>query len=167
MTAKVSASKATEDVATAPVQYGQLLERDELNYNWSDRRYGLSGTSGWTVSREWFSVFVVRKGISGNGREKDIEGNYTHSDPVSISSVTRNLSSTVISNSPIYNTKKVQKRKAENEVSALISAYGNRPRAVAVSNISLARNPASPISLDGKSGTKSFEGRWFEIAYSY
>jgi len=34
--AKVSASKATEDVAPAPFQYGRWLEEDELNYSWSD-----------------------------------------------------------------------------------------------------------------------------------
>jgi len=58
-----------------------------------------------------------------NAGEKDIEGDYTDIDPVSISSVTRNLSSTVISNSSIYNTKKGQKRKPENKVSPAIIAH--------------------------------------------
>jgi len=92
-----------------------------------------------------------------NARKKDIEGDYTDIDPVSISSVTRNLSSTVISSSPIYNTKKAQKRKAEDEVAPLISAYEKRPRMVAASDISLARNPVSHISLHRKSGAKSLK----------
>jgi len=92
-----------------------------------------------------------------NACEKDIEEDYTDIDPVSISSVTRNLSSTVISTYRIYNTKKAQKRKAEDEVAPLISAYKKRPRTVAASDISLARNPASPISLDRKSRAKSLK----------
>jgi len=95
--------------------------------------------------------------MSMNAHEKDIKGDYTDIDPVSISSVTRNLSSTVISTSPIYNTKKAQKRKAEDKVAPLISAYEKRPRTVASSDISLARNPVSPISLGGKSGAKSLK----------
>ena len=92
-----------------------------------------------------------------NVREKDIERDYSDIDPVSISSVARNLSSTGISNSPIYNTKKGQKRKAENEVAPPISADEKRLRAVAATDISLPQNPVSNISLDGKSGAKSLK----------
>ena len=44
-----------------------------------------------------------------NAREKDIEGDHTDIDLVSISSVTPNLSFTVISKSTIYNAKKGEK----------------------------------------------------------
>ena len=92
-----------------------------------------------------------------NAREKNIEGDYTDIDSVSISSVTRNLSSTVISIYPIYNTKKAEKGKAEDEVAPPISAHEKRPRTVVASDISLAQTPVSYISLDGKSGAKSLK----------
>jgi len=101
--------------------------------------------------------------MSVNARKKDIEGDYTDIDPVSISSVTRNLSSTVISNSPTYNTKKAQKRKAEDEVAPPVSANEKRPRTVAASDISLAQNPVSHISLDGKTGAKSLKHAGFKF----
>jgi len=49
-------------------------------------------------------------------------------DPVLISSVCRNLSIS-------QNTKRVQKRKAEDELGTLISALEKRPRTVAASDI--------------------------------
>ena len=73
-------------------------------------------------------------------------------DPVLISSVSRNLS---ISQS----TKRVQKRKAENELATLISALEKRPRTMAASDISLARNPVSNFSLLGKSSAKVWRPR--------
>jgi len=101
-----------------------------------------------------------------NAREYDIEGDYTDIDLVSISSVTCNLSFTVISNSPIYDTKKVQKRKAGDEVARPSSAHEKRPRTVAASDISLARNPVSHISLYGKSGAKSMKHRGLKFHVS-
>jgi len=68
-------------------------------------------------------------------------------DPVLISSVSRNLSIS-------QNTKRVQKRKAEDELATLISALEKRPRTVGASDISLARNPLSNFSLVGKSSVK-------------
>jgi len=68
-------------------------------------------------------------------------------DPVLISCVSRNLS---ISQNP----KRVQKRKAEDELATLISALEKRPLTVAASDISLARNPVSNFSLVGKSSAK-------------
>ena len=97
----------------------------------------------------------MRIGISINARAKDMEGEYPDIDTVSISSATRNLSSTVISNSPIYITKKRQKSKAENKVAPLITTHEKGPRTVAASHISLAQNPVSPISLYRKSWPKS------------
>jgi len=98
-----------------------------------------------------------------NTREKHIKGDYTHIDPASISSVTRNLSSTIISNSPICNTKKAEKRKAEDKVAPPISAYEKKLRMVAALDISLDRNPASHISLDGKSGANSLKYGGFKF----
>ena len=95
--------------------------------------------SSCTAWWDWFPVFVVRKGISVNVREKDIEGDYTNIDPISISSVTCDLFSTIISNSPIYITKKAQKRKVEDEedeVAPIITAHEKRPRTVAALDIS-------------------------------
>jgi len=62
----------------------------------------------------------VRKGISVKEWKVEHEGELTHIDPVLISSVSRNLS---ISQS----TKKVQKRKAEDELATLICALEKRP----------------------------------------
>jgi len=68
-------------------------------------------------------------------------------DPVLISSVSRNLSIS-------QNTKRVQKRKDEDEVATLISGLEKRLRMVAESHISLARNPVSNFSFVGKSSAK-------------
>jgi len=68
-------------------------------------------------------------------------------DPVLISSVSCNL---FIS----QNTKRVQKRKAEDELPTLISDLEKRTRMVAASDISLARNSVSNFSLAGKSSAK-------------
>ena len=68
-------------------------------------------------------------------------------DPVLISSISRNLSIT-------QNQKTAQKRKAEGELATLISDLQKRPRTVAASDISLARNLVSNISLEGKSSAK-------------
>jgi len=64
-----------------------------------------------------------------------------------ISSVSHNLSI-------LQKTKRVQKRKAEDELAALISALEKRPLTVAASDISLARNPVSNFYLVGKSSAK-------------
>lgn len=77
-------------------------------------------------------------------------------DPVSVTSVARTLSSTVIS-SPTINTKTGKKRKAEDEMATHLSAHEKRPRTVAASDISLARNHVSGISLDGKSLAKALK----------
>ena len=90
-----------------------------------------------------------------NDRKKDIEGNNTDIDPISISSVTHNLSPTDISNSSINNTKKEYKRNAEDKVAPIISSHEKRPRMVSVSDISFAQNPVSAISLDRKSVDES------------
>jgi len=68
-------------------------------------------------------------------------------DPLLISSVFRNLSIS-------QNTKRVQKRKGEDELATLISALEKRPRTVAASDISMARNSISNFSLAGKSPAK-------------
>jgi len=68
-------------------------------------------------------------------------------DSVLISSVSRNLSIS-------QNIKRVKKRKAEDGLATLISALEKRPRTVAASDISLARNPVSNFSLVGKSSVK-------------
>jgi len=54
----------------------------------------------------------------------------------------------------LQNTKRVQKRKAEDELATLISALEKRPRTVEASVILLARNPVSNFSLVGKSPVK-------------
>jgi len=64
-----------------------------------------------------------------------------------ISSVSRNLSKS-------QNTKRVQKRKAEEELATLSGALEKRLRMVVASDISLARNPVSNFSLAGKSFVK-------------
>jgi len=69
-------------------------------------------------------------------------------DPVLISSVSRNLSMSQY-------TKRVQKPKAKDELATLISALEKRPRTVAASDISLARNPVYSFSLVGKSSAKA------------
>jgi len=92
-----------------------------------------------------------------NACEKDIEGHYTDIDLDFIYFVTCNLSSALISNSPIYITKKAQKRKGEGEVAPVISAHTKRPCTVAPSDISLAQNTVSHISLDGKCRAKSLK----------
>jgi len=68
-------------------------------------------------------------------------------DSVLISSVSRNLSLS-------QNTKRVQTRKAEDELATISNALEKRPRRVAASDISLARNPVSNFSLVGKSSAK-------------
>jgi len=68
-------------------------------------------------------------------------------DPVLISSVSSNLSMS-------QNTKRVQKRKAEDEFATLISALEKRPRTVVASDSSLARNRISNFSFVGKSSAK-------------
>jgi len=68
-------------------------------------------------------------------------------DPVVISSISRNLSIS-------QNIKRVQKRKAEDELATLIRALEKTPRTVAVSDISLAWNPVSNFSLVGKGSAK-------------
>jgi len=68
-------------------------------------------------------------------------------DPVLISSVSRNLSIS-------QKTKRVPKRKAEDKLATLISALEKRPRTVAASDISLARNPISNFSSVGKWSAK-------------
>jgi len=92
-----------------------------------------------------------------NARAKEIDGDYTNIDRVSISSVARTLPTTVISNSPIYGTKKLLKSKAEDEVAPPFSNHEKRPRTVVASHILLVLNPVSHISLDGKSGAKSLK----------
>ena len=68
-------------------------------------------------------------------------------DPVLISSVSRNLSIS-------QNTKRLQKRKAEGELATLIIALTKRLRTVVASDILFARNPVSNFSLVGKSSAK-------------
>jgi len=68
-------------------------------------------------------------------------------DLVLISSVSRNLSRS-------QNSKRVQKRKAEDQLATLISALEKRTRTVAASDISLAQNPVYNFSLVGKSSAK-------------
>jgi len=68
-------------------------------------------------------------------------------DPVLISSISRNLSIS-------QNTKRVQKRKAEDELATLISALEKRARTVAASDISLAWNSVSNFSFVAKSSAK-------------
>jgi len=48
----------------------------------------------------------------------------------------------------------VHKRKAEDELATLITALEKRQRTMAASDISLARNPVSNVSLLGKSSAK-------------
>jgi len=50
--------------------------------------------------------------------------------------------------------KSTKTKKAEDELATLISALEKRPRMVAASDISLARNPVSNFSLVGKSSAK-------------
>ena len=69
-----------------------------------------------------------------------------------MSSVSRNLSIS-------QNTKRVPKRKAEDELASLISALEQRPRMVVESDISSARNPVSNFSLLGKSSAKVLMSR--------
>ena len=61
-------------------------------------------------------------------------------DPILISSASRNLSIS-------QTTKRVQKRKAKDELATLISALEKRPRTLVAAAISLARNPVSNFSL--------------------
>jgi len=68
-------------------------------------------------------------------------------DPVFICSVSRNLSIT-------QNTKRAQKRKAEDELSTVINTLEKEPRMVAASDISFAGNPVCNFSLVGKSSAK-------------
>jgi len=68
-------------------------------------------------------------------------------DPVLISSISRNFSIS-------QNIKRVQKRKADDELATLIRALEKRTRTVAASHISLARIPVSNFSLVGKSSVK-------------
>jgi len=75
------------------------------------------------------------------------EGELMDIDQLLISSISRNLSIS-------QNTKRVQKRKAEDELATLISAFEKRPRMVAPSDISFARNSVSNFSLVGKSSAK-------------
>jgi len=76
--------------------------------------------SGQAVSQDWFSICVVRKGISVKEWKEEHEGELRDIDPVLISSVSCNLSIS-------QNTKRVQKRKAEDELATLISALEKRP----------------------------------------
>jgi hypothetical protein len=69
----------------------------------------------------------VRKGTSVGAFGKDM----MDIDPVSVTSVARTLSSTVIS-SPTINTKTGKKRKAEDEMATHLRAHEKRPRTVAV-----------------------------------
>jgi len=103
--------------------------------------------SGQAVSQDWFSICVVRKGISVKEWKEEHEVELMDIDPVLFSSVSRNLSIT-------ENTKRVQKRKADDDLATLISALEKRPRTVAALDISLARNPVSNFSLFGKSFAK-------------
>jgi len=68
-------------------------------------------------------------------------------DPILIYSLYRNLSLS-------QNRKRVQKRKAEDELATLISALEKRTWTVAASDISLARNPVPNFSFVGKSSAK-------------
>jgi len=68
-------------------------------------------------------------------------------DSVLISLLSRNLSIS-------QNTKRVQTRKAEDELGTLISGLEKRPRTVAALDISLSLNPVSIFSLVGKSSAK-------------
>jgi len=97
--------------------------------------------------QDWFSICVVRKGISVKEWKEEHEGELMNIDPLLISSVSGNLSIS-------QNTKRVQKRKAEDGLATLISALEKRTRTVAGSDISLARNPVSNFSLVGKSSAK-------------
>jgi len=90
---------------------------------------------------------VVRKGISIKEWKEEHEGELMDIGPVLISFGSQNLSIS-------QNTKRVQKRKAEEELATLISALEKRPRTVSASNISLARNPISNFSLVRKSSAK-------------
>jgi len=65
-------------------------------------------------------------------------------DVVLISSVSRNVYLS-------QNRKRLQKRKAEDELATLIRALEKRPRTMVVLDISLARNPVSNFPLVGKS----------------
>jgi len=99
--------------------------------------------SGQAVPQDWFSICVVRKGSSIKEWKEENEGELLDIDPVLISSVSRNLFRS-------QNTKRVQKRKAEDELATVISALEKRPQTVAASDISLARNPVSNFTLVGK-----------------
>jgi len=79
--------------------------------------------------------------------EEGNEGEIMDIDPVLISSVSRNLSI-----SP--NTKRVYKRKPEDELATLIIDLEKRPRTLAASHVSLAQNPVSNFFLVGKSSAK-------------
>jgi len=107
----------------------------------------LSCTSGQAVSQDWFSIGVVRKGISVKEWKEEHEGELIDIDLLLISSISRKLSIS-------QNTKRVQKRKAEDELATLISAFEKRPRTVVASDISLARNTVSNFYLGGKSSLK-------------
>ena len=104
-------------------------------------------TSGQAVSQDWFSIWIVRKGISVKQWKEEHEGELRDIDPVLISSVSRNLSL-------IQNRKRVQKRKAWDELPTLISALEKSTRKVPATDISYARNPVSNYSLVGKSSAK-------------
>jgi len=79
--------------------------------------------------------------------KEEHEGELMDIDLVLISSLSRYLSIS-------QNTKRVQKRKVEDELAALISPLEKRPRTVAASDISFSRNPVSNFSLVGTSSAK-------------
>jgi len=149
--AKVSTITATVDVVPEPIFYGHIISEDKLDFEVDELdtqlKRGLPCTSGQAVSQDWFSICVVRKGISVKDWKEEHEGELMHIEPVLISSFSRNHSIS-------QKTKRVQKRKAGDELATLISALEKRPRTVAALDISLARNPVSNFSLVGKSSTK-------------
>jgi len=149
--AKVFAITATVDVVPSPISYSRIISEDELDFEVDEldtqQECELSCMSGQAISQDWFSICVVRKGISVKEWKEKHEGEPMDIDLVLISSVSRNVS-------VLQNTKRVQKLKAEEELATLISTYEKRPRTVAASDVSLARNSVSNFSLVGKSSAK-------------
>ena len=97
----------------------------------------------------WFSIFVVGKGTSVGSFGKDID-----IDSVSISSIMYIFFSTIISSSG-----KIQK--VEHNMTTNMSASEKRTSSMMGSDISLAQNHVSGVSLEGRFGAKGTKAEAF------
>ena len=121
--AKMSVIRVIVDVASKPVSYGCIISEDKLDLEVDElgtqQERGLSSTSSQAVSQNWFSICIVRKGISVKEWKQEHEGELMDIDPDLISSVSRNLSIS-------QKTETVEKGKVEDEFPTLDSPLEKR-----------------------------------------